>query len=88
MGGACNIQGRDEKCIQNFSQNTCREGIKKPFARHMHRFEDNIKMNLKEMGFENVKWIHMPENNVQWRDPVNTLLNLRISKQARNFVTK
>jgi hypothetical protein len=32
-----------------------------------HTLEDNSKMDLKEMKYENVKWVHMAEDRVQWR---------------------
>jgi hypothetical protein len=34
---------------------------KKSLGRHRHRFEDNIKMNLKEIGRECVDWIHLSQ---------------------------
>jgi hypothetical protein len=33
-------------------------------------------MNLKEMGRESVDWVHVDGNRVQWRDVVNTVMNL------------
>jgi hypothetical protein len=32
---------------------------KKPLGRHKGRWEDNIKLNPKEIGFEGVDWIHL-----------------------------
>jgi hypothetical protein len=31
----------------------------RPLGRHWRRWKDNIKMDLKEMGFEGVDWIHL-----------------------------
>lgn len=41
-------------------------GRKKPFGRHRHRRNDNFKTDLSEVGFENVKWIHLVEDRGQW----------------------
>jgi hypothetical protein len=32
---------------------------KRPFERHRHKWEDNIRQDLKEIGWENVDWIHL-----------------------------
>jgi hypothetical protein len=38
-----------------------------------------MKINFKVMGFEDVKWVHLTEDRVQWRTVVNTVMNLRVS---------
>jgi hypothetical protein len=50
------INGRDEKSTQNFSPKT---ESKKSLGRPRRRWEDNIKMNLKEKGNDFVSWIHL-----------------------------
>jgi hypothetical protein len=32
---------------------------RRPLGRHRHRWEDNIKMDLREIGFGDVDWIHL-----------------------------
>jgi hypothetical protein len=32
-----------------------------------YRWNDNIKMNFKEVGCENVNWIHMAQDRVHWQ---------------------
>jgi hypothetical protein len=39
---------------------------------------DNIKMELREIGWDGVDWIDMVQNRDQWRALVNTVLNLRV----------
>jgi hypothetical protein len=39
---------------------------------------DNIKMDLGEMGWGSMDWIHVAEDKDQWSDLVNTIMNLRI----------
>jgi hypothetical protein len=40
---------------------------KRPLARHRRRWEDNIKMDVKEIGWEGVDWIHVVQDTDQWR---------------------
>jgi hypothetical protein len=39
---------------------------------------DNIKMDLIEIGWDEVDWIDMAQDRDQWRVLVNTVLNLRV----------
>ena len=48
MGGACGSYGREERRMQGFGGKP--EG-KRPFGRPRRRWEDNIKMDLQEVGF-------------------------------------
>jgi hypothetical protein len=40
---------------------------------------DNIKMNLREIGWDGMDLIDPAEDRDQWRTPVNTAMNLRVS---------
>jgi hypothetical protein len=51
---------------------------KRPLGRPRRRWEDNIKMDLREIGIDGVKWIRLAQDRVQWRAFVNTAMNLRI----------
>ena len=48
MDGACSAYGGEERCIQDFGGKT--EG-KRPLGRPRRRWEDNIRMDLQEVGF-------------------------------------
>jgi hypothetical protein len=50
---------------------------KRPLGRPRRRWEDNIKMDLKEIGFGNVDWIHLAQDTERWRALMNTVMNLR-----------
>jgi hypothetical protein len=39
---------------------------------------DNIKMDLREIGWDGVDWIDRAQDRYQWRALVNTALNLRV----------
>jgi hypothetical protein len=51
-----------------------------PFENHcpIHRSEDNIKMDLGEIGWGDMDWIDLAWDRDQWMAPVNTVMNLRI----------
>jgi hypothetical protein len=49
---------------------------KRPLGRPRHRWVDNIKMDLREIGWNGVDWIDMAQYRYQWRALVNTVLNL------------
>jgi hypothetical protein len=49
-----------------------------PLGRPRRRWVDNIKMDLREIGWDGVDWIDMTEDVDQWRALVNTVLNLRV----------
>jgi hypothetical protein len=40
------------------------------------RQEDTVKMDLMEMGFGGVDWIHLAQDRDWWRALVNTVMNL------------
>jgi hypothetical protein len=42
------------------------------------RWEDNIRMDLREMGLEGVDWIQLAQDRVQWRASVNSVINLKV----------
>jgi hypothetical protein len=48
---------------------------KRPLGKPRRRWVDNIKMDLREIGWDGVDWI----DRDQWRVLVNTVLNLRVT---------
>jgi hypothetical protein len=51
---------------------------KRPLGTPRHRWEDNIKMDLREIGIDGANWIRLAQDRVQWRSFVNTMMNLRV----------
>jgi hypothetical protein len=45
-------------------------------GRPRRRLEDNIRMDLKEIGWGGVNWMHLAQDSDQWRALVNTVLSL------------
>jgi hypothetical protein len=73
-------------------RNACRilvgkpEG-KRPLGRPSHRWVDNTKIDLREIGWDGVDWIDMAQNRDKWRALVNTILNLRVPYNAGKFLS-
>jgi len=51
---------------------------KRQLGRPRRRWEDNIKMDLKEIGIDDANWIRLAHDTVQWRVLVNAIMNLRV----------
>jgi hypothetical protein len=52
---------------------------KRPLGRPRRRWVKNIKMDLREIGWDDTDWIDLAQDRDQWRAPVNTVMNLRVS---------
>jgi len=50
----------------------------RPLGRPRRRWMDNIKMDLREIGWEVVDWMHMDQDRGLWCAVVNTVTNLRV----------
>jgi hypothetical protein len=48
---------------------------------------DNIKMDLRGIGWGGVDWIDLDQNRDQWRALVNTVMNLRVPYNAGKFLS-
>jgi hypothetical protein len=51
---------------------------KRPLGRPRRRWEDNIKMDLREIGINGTIWIQLAQDRVRWWAFVSTVKNLRI----------
>jgi hypothetical protein len=51
---------------------------KRPLGRPRHKWVDNIKMDLGEIGWDGRDWIELAQDRDQWRALVNTVMNLRV----------
>jgi len=49
---------------------------KRPLGRPRGRWEDNIKMNLQEMGYGGMDWIELAHDRDRWRALVTAVINL------------
>ena len=51
---------------------------KRPIGRPRRRWEDNIKMDLKEMVYGGMVWIDLAQDKDRWRALVNEVMNIRV----------
>jgi hypothetical protein len=51
---------------------------KRPLGRPRCRWEDNIKIDLREIGIDEANWIRLAQDTVQWRAFVSTVITLRV----------
>jgi hypothetical protein len=47
---------------------------------------DNIEMDLRELGWGGVDWIHLAQDRDQWRALVNIVKNLWVPKNVEKFL--
>ena len=78
MGRTCSMYRAIEQ-----SRNACRVLLGKSegkihLGRSRHRWEDNIKMDLREVGCDPGEWIDLAEDRGQWRAYVRAVMNLRV----------
>jgi hypothetical protein len=51
---------------------------KRPLGRLRRRWVDNIKMDLREIGWSGMDWIDLAQDRDQWRALMNTVMNFRV----------
>jgi hypothetical protein len=51
---------------------------KRPLGRPGHRWQDNIKMDLREIGINTLNWSWLAEDRVQWWAYVSMVMNLQV----------
>jgi hypothetical protein len=50
---------------------------RRPLGRPRRRWENNIKVDLRKIGFGDEDWIHWTQDRDRWRALANTVMNLR-----------
>ena len=77
MDGACGAYGRGVHRVLVGKP----EG-KRPLGRPRRRWEDNIKMDLQEVGGGCGDWMGLAQDRDRWRALVSTVMNLRVPKMC------
>ena len=75
MGGACGPYGDGRGVYRVLVGKP--EG-KRPLGRHRRRWEDNIRMDLQEVGLGYEDWIGLAQDRDRWRALVSAVRNLRV----------
>jgi hypothetical protein len=60
---------------------------KRQLERPRHSLKGNIKMNLREIGWGGMDWIHRAQDRDQWRAPVNTVIKFWVPKNVGKFLS-
>jgi hypothetical protein len=75
MGGAYNMHGEKRTAYRILLGKL--EG-KRPLGRFIRRWEDNIRMDLRERGWGGIYWIDVAQDRDQWRALGNRVMNFRV----------
>jgi hypothetical protein len=59
--------------------------VKKPVGRRRLKWEDNIKMDLRETVWGSMLWINLAQDRDKWRVLVSTVMDLRVPYNVRKF---
>jgi len=59
----------------------------RPLGRPRHRWADNIRTDLQEVGCVYMDWIGLAQDRDRWRKLVSAEMNLRVPWDAGNFLT-
>jgi hypothetical protein len=59
----------------------------RPLRRPKRRWEDNIKMDLQEVGWGGMDWIDLAQDRDRWRAVVNAVMKLGVPYSAGNFLS-
>jgi hypothetical protein len=51
---------------------------KRPLGNSRRGWQDNIKLDLREIGWGGIDWIDLAQDRDQWKALVNTVMNLRV----------
>ena len=76
MVGACSANGERRGVYRVLVGKP--EG-KRPLGRPRYRWEDNIKMNLQEVGCGGMDWIELAQDRDRWRALVNAVMKIRVA---------
>jgi hypothetical protein len=60
---------------------------KRPIGIYRQRWCDNIRMDLREIGWDGVDWIYLAQTRDPWRAVVNTVMKLAVAYNAGSFLT-
>jgi hypothetical protein len=82
MGRACSTNGE--------KRNACRILVgkperKRPLGKPRCRWVDNIKMDIREIGWDDMDWIDLAQDRDQWRVLVNRVMNFLVPENSGKF---
>jgi hypothetical protein len=60
---------------------------KRPLGRPRPRLVDNIKIDLREIGWDGMDWMDLTQDRDQWRDIMNTVMNFWVASNAGKYLS-
>jgi hypothetical protein len=75
MGRACSTHGAKKKACRIL---VGRPEGKRPLGRPRRRWEDNVKLDLRQVGCGGMDWFDLAQDRDQWSALVNTVMNLLV----------
>jgi hypothetical protein len=60
---------------------------KRSLGRPRHRWVDNVKIDLRDIGWNGMDWINLAQNRDRWRVLVNMVVNLRVPDNSGKFLS-
>jgi hypothetical protein len=75
MGGVCSTNGGKRNAYRIL---VGKSKGKRPLGRPRCTWMINIKIDLREIGWDGVDWIDMAQDGDRWRDTVNMAMNFRV----------
>jgi len=75
MGGLCSTYGERSGAYRVLMG---KPGGKRSFGRPRRRWEDNIKIDLQEVGCGDMDWIELAQDRDRWRALVSVVMNFRV----------
>ena len=76
MGGAYSTYMREARGVYRVLVG--KAGVKRPLGNTRRRWEDNIKMDLHEVGCGGMDWIELAQDKNRWWALVNAVMNFRV----------
>jgi hypothetical protein len=61
--------------------------MKRPCGRLRCSWKNNIKVDIREIKWEVVGWIHLAQDRLQWWSLVNAVMDLQVAYKVWNFLT-
>jgi hypothetical protein len=77
MGEACSAYGEGRGVYRVL---VGKPEVKRLLGRPRRRWEDNIRMDLQEVGCGSMDWIELVQDRDRWRALVNAVMKLRVNK--------
>jgi hypothetical protein len=61
---------------------------KRPLGRPRSRWDDNMQIDLQEVGWRGIDWIYLTQYIDRWQALLNAVMNFRVPLNAQNFLTR